>query len=122
MLAVDPAGRRDAFPAHDQRHGRLLLVEHHLAGPAVRGQSLAVIAGEDDERVLLLAGLAQRLQHLPDLLVHVLHHAVVGVAYLRHWFSSQFSWRGLAAESLSGRPCVSPKLAGSGGNSAPAGG
>jgi len=80
VLPVDPAGGRDALEGHDQRHGRLFFVEHHLPGPAVRGQPLAVIAGEDDERAVLLPGLAQGRQHLPDLLVHVLDHAEVRVA------------------------------------------
>ena len=45
---------------------------------------LAVIAGEDDQRVVPLAGLLQVVEDAAELVVDLAHQAAIGGAHLRH--------------------------------------
>ena len=66
QLAADRAPR-DPRPAHDQRDARGRLVVEHLAGlNAVLAVEEAVVGGEQDQRVVELAGGAQRADDLGD--------------------------------------------------------
>ena len=50
----------------------------------VVAQQLAVVRGEDNQGVLVVAEGLQRLDQAPDLGVHFAHHAVIGGAGLAH--------------------------------------
>ena len=64
-------------PGDDQRHAHAVLEHALLAQQAVAAQGQAVVGGEDDQRVVRLAGLLQGRENPPDLLVHVRDQAVV---------------------------------------------
>ena len=66
-----PGQRLVPGPAQQQRQvDRRLVPEHLPVGNAVLAVEEAVVGGEEDERVVELAGLAQRLDDRGDGLVH----------------------------------------------------
>ena len=80
----DPAGRGD-----DQRHARGRLEEGHLVPEPALAQHLAVVGGEEHDRVVAQAGLRERAEHLADALVGVADRRVVGVARAAHLLAGQ---------------------------------
>ena len=57
--------------ADDQRHHRRFVVQADLGPEIVLAQVVAVIAGEDDDRVVGLPGFLQGVEHFADLRIHV---------------------------------------------------
>ena len=73
------AGRHLPGLAHDHGHAQhVLVVKRPLGDQAVLAQEVAVVGGEDDERVVGNAGGIERVEDAPDLVVDEAHHAVVG--------------------------------------------
>ena len=69
---IRPAATRVARIGDHQRHVDGLLERHAALLAQVMGAALlAVIGGEDDDRVIGLAACVQRIQHGPDVPVHV---------------------------------------------------
>ena len=58
------------------------LIEHELPVHAVVAEHLAVIAREDDERVVSEAEVVEALENLADPVVHFRDHAVVDASHL----------------------------------------
>ena len=66
--ALDPPG-----PADDERHPEASVV----AGPLRERELGALVGGVDHQRIVLAPGFFQRIQGLPDFLVHVGHVGIV---------------------------------------------
>ena len=82
---LDPAGllRRVGVDDH-QRNAETFVVVAELAGEVVVAKLLAVVGGEDDQRVLHLVGFLQMVEHAADLVVDLGNHAAIGGAHLGH--------------------------------------
>ena len=79
----DRAGGQPSLPDDEQRHPQNGVVEiRHVTGWAVLEQLLAVVGGEDDQRIFGSACLAERRKQNPDLLIKVLHFLSVTAANL----------------------------------------
>ena len=79
---ADGAGRHARRPACKQRHADAAFEQVHLLAherPGIGEALTAVVAGEDDERVLAQAFFLQRIQQPADAFVHVMDHALIGV-------------------------------------------
>ena len=68
----DPAGLRHAGGHDQQRDAGAFLEQAHLLPQAVLAHVIAVIAGEDDDRVLGEPQAIQRVHHPADLRIHEL--------------------------------------------------
>ena len=82
MLVADAAGRDAGRPMRDPRHANAAFGQVHLAAhqrPVVAEALAAVVAGEDDQRVVQLPGFLQRIDDPANAFVHVVDHALVGV-------------------------------------------
>ena len=87
MLLHDAAARdvsRRRGIAYDHRNAIRLVAIADLAQQVVIAQLLAVIAGEDDQRVFPLPGLLEVVEDAAELLVDLAHQAIVGRAHLAH--------------------------------------
>jgi hypothetical protein len=62
-----------------QRHAGALFKEAHLLPQAVLAHVVAVVAGEDDDRVVGQAQPVERVDHAADLRVHEADAGVVGL-------------------------------------------
>ena len=71
----DDAAGRNVGAGHDQRHAGAFLVQRGLAPQAARADVVAVVARVDHARVLREPRVAQRAQHVADVLVHRRHEA-----------------------------------------------
>ena len=79
-----------------QRHPGRALEEAHLVPEAALPLHVAVVAGEDHDGVVELAGLAQHLDQPADLVVDVGDRAVVGAAARARTWSSVISTSSIA--------------------------
>ncbi|MCY1545244.1 hypothetical protein D9M68_811750 [compost metagenome] len=82
MLLAHAAGRDRRGPVGDPGHADAAFGQVHLAAhqrPVVGEALAAVVAGEDDQRVVFQSVLAQRGHQLADAFVHVVDHAAVGL-------------------------------------------
>ena len=80
LLGAGAAGGYDGGPVRNPGHADAAFGQVHLAAhqrPVVREAFAAVVAGEDDQRVVQLAVGAQRLDDPAYALVHVMDHAAV---------------------------------------------
>ena len=72
-------GREARGAAHDERDAGGMLAERHLVEEPVLAEELAVVGGEEHDRVVDEPAALESRQHLPDLLVHVREARVVPV-------------------------------------------
>ncbi len=77
MLLVHSAGSNYAFPRHDERNPNRFLIQNALVLQAMGSVHVAVVAGEDHERVLLEPRLLERPQHRANLAVHVFRQTTI---------------------------------------------
>ena len=68
----------DARSGEDQRHAGAAVPERVLAGDAFFAQVPAVVAPDDDDRVVGQAGFVERVEHAADLRVHEARAGQVG--------------------------------------------
>ena len=69
---------RESRAAHDQRHAEQgLVVDRALQHQPVVAEEVAVVAGEEHERVVGEATRGERREHAADAVVELAHHAVV---------------------------------------------
>ena len=77
VFAVNGAGFCDASLGDDEGDAQGFVVEDLFLVPVVRGNAFAVVAGEEDESVLLVVGFAQGVEDLEDQRIDLFDEAIV---------------------------------------------
>ena len=102
MLSAHTGGLDDSGPVRDIRHPYAAFGQVHLAAdqrPVVRETLTAVVAGEDDQRVVELTVFLQRVDEPANAFVHVVDHALVGgdvaAVQMGDFFVQRFGYAGI---------------------------